>query len=81
MLELLTRRKRLLEAECAAAHHRLLYEFLSHLHRHRTDQLENLARETHLVRKVTATHTNITGALTKELLSSLQNSRASLRCV
>ncbi|KAG6464318.1 E3 ubiquitin-protein ligase COP1 [Manduca sexta] len=51
MLELLTRRKRLLEAECAAAHHRLLYEFLAHLHRHRQHQLEQLAREASLVQK------------------------------
>lgn len=52
MLELLTRRKRLLEAECSAAHHRLLYEFLAHLHRHRQHQLHQLAREATLVQKV-----------------------------
>ncbi|XP_075989572.1 E3 ubiquitin-protein ligase COP1-like isoform X2 [Anticarsia gemmatalis] len=51
MLDLLTRRKRLLEAECAAAHHRLLYEFLAQLHRHRTHQLDQLAREAALVRR------------------------------
>lgn len=51
MLDLLTRRKRLLEAECAAAHHRLLYEFLAQLLRHRTHQLEQLAREASLVRR------------------------------
>ncbi|XP_026333637.1 E3 ubiquitin-protein ligase COP1-like [Hyposmocoma kahamanoa] len=51
MLEALTRRKRLLEAESAAAHHRLLYEFLAQLHRQRHDQLEQLAREAALVRK------------------------------
>ncbi|CAG4981765.1 unnamed protein product [Colias eurytheme] len=51
MLDVLTRRKRLLEAESAAAHHRLLYEFLSQLLRHRTHQLEQLAREAALVRK------------------------------
>lgn len=51
MLDLLTRRKRLLEAECAAAHHRLLYEFLAQLHRHRTQQLDQLAREASLVRR------------------------------
>ncbi|XP_004926352.1 E3 ubiquitin-protein ligase COP1 [Bombyx mori] len=51
MLELLNRRKRLLEAECAAAQHRLLYEFLAHLHRHRTHQLQQLAREAALVHK------------------------------
>lgn len=51
MLDLLTRRKRLLEAECAAAHHRLLYEFLAQLHRHRTHQLDQLAREASLVRR------------------------------
>ncbi|CAH0599428.1 unnamed protein product [Chrysodeixis includens] len=50
MLELLTRRKRLLEAECAAAHHRLLYEFLAQLHRLRAQQLQQLAREAALVR-------------------------------
>ncbi|XP_063544198.1 E3 ubiquitin-protein ligase COP1-like [Cydia strobilella] len=49
MLEVLTRRKRLLEAESAAAHHRLLYEFLAQLHRHRQQQLQQLAREAALV--------------------------------
>nr|XP_049707988.1 E3 ubiquitin-protein ligase COP1-like [Helicoverpa armigera] len=51
MLELLTRRKRLLEAECAASHHRLLYEFLAALHRNRAHQLESIAREAALVRR------------------------------
>ncbi|XP_053623122.1 E3 ubiquitin-protein ligase COP1-like isoform X2 [Plodia interpunctella] len=51
MLDVLQRRKRLLEAESAAAHHRLLYEFLKQLHRHRSHQLEQLAREAQLVRK------------------------------
>ncbi|CAK1554475.1 unnamed protein product [Leptosia nina] len=51
MLDVLTRRKRLLEAESAAAHHRLLYEFLSQLLRHRSHQLEQLSREAALVRK------------------------------
>ncbi|XP_047518888.1 E3 ubiquitin-protein ligase COP1-like [Pieris napi] len=51
MLDVLTRRKRLLEAESAAAHHRLLYEFLSQLLRHRSHQLEQLSREATLVRK------------------------------
>ena len=52
MLDVLTRRKRLLEAESAAAHHRLLYEFLAQLLRHRTHQLDQLAREAALVKKV-----------------------------
>ncbi|XP_045456918.1 E3 ubiquitin-protein ligase COP1-like [Melitaea cinxia] len=51
MLDVLTRRKRLLEAESAAAHHRLLYEFLAQLLRHRTHQLEQLSREAALVKK------------------------------
>ncbi|CAG9575004.1 unnamed protein product [Danaus chrysippus] len=51
MLDVLTRRKRLLEAESAAAHHRLLYEFLAQLLRHRTHQLEQLTREAALVKK------------------------------
>ncbi|XP_060809157.1 E3 ubiquitin-protein ligase COP1 isoform X2 [Amyelois transitella] len=51
MLDVLQRRKRLLEAESAAAHHRLLYEFLKQLHKHRSHQLEQLAREAQLVRK------------------------------
>nr|XP_026496052.1 E3 ubiquitin-protein ligase COP1-like [Vanessa tameamea] len=51
MLDVLTRRKRLLEAESAAAHHRLLYEFLAQLLRHRTHQLDQLAREASLVKK------------------------------
>ncbi|KAL0808742.1 hypothetical protein ABMA28_013170 [Loxostege sticticalis] len=51
MLDVLSRRKRLLEAESAAAHHRLLYEFLAQLHRHRTHQLDQLTREAALVRK------------------------------
>ncbi|XP_041988948.1 E3 ubiquitin-protein ligase COP1-like [Aricia agestis] len=51
MLDVLTRRKRLLEAESAAAHHRLLYEFLSQLLRNRTHQLEQLTREAALVKK------------------------------
>ncbi|KAI5634301.1 zinc finger, c3HC4 type (RING finger) domain-containing protein [Phthorimaea operculella] len=50
MLDVLTRRKRLLEAESSAAHHRLLYEFLTQLHRHRQQQLEQLNREAALVR-------------------------------
>lgn len=52
MLDVLTRRKRLLEAESAAAQHRLLYEFLAHLLRLRHHQLDQLAREASLVRKV-----------------------------
>ncbi|XP_035453808.2 E3 ubiquitin-protein ligase COP1 [Spodoptera frugiperda] len=55
MLELLARRKRLLQAESAAAHHRLLYEFLAQLHRTRSLQLEALAREAALVRRDMAT--------------------------
>ncbi|CAG9138580.1 unnamed protein product [Plutella xylostella] len=51
MLDVLTRRKRLLEAESAAAHHRLLFEFLAQLHRHRQHQLDQLAREASLVKK------------------------------
>nr|XP_034838069.1 E3 ubiquitin-protein ligase COP1-like [Maniola hyperantus] len=51
MLDVLTRRKRLLEAESAHAHHRLLYEFLAQLLRHRTHQLEQLTREAALVKK------------------------------
>ncbi|XP_045782115.1 E3 ubiquitin-protein ligase COP1-like isoform X2 [Maniola jurtina] len=51
MLDVLTRRKRLLEAESAAAHHRLLYEFLAQLLRHRTHQLDQLTREAALVKK------------------------------
>ncbi|XP_023947967.1 E3 ubiquitin-protein ligase COP1 [Bicyclus anynana] len=51
LLDVLARRKRLLEAESAAAHHRLLHEFLAQLLRHRTHQLEQLAREAALVRR------------------------------
>ncbi|KPJ08972.1 E3 ubiquitin-protein ligase RFWD2 [Papilio machaon] len=50
MLDVLTRRKRLLQAESAAAQHRLLYEFLSQLLRLRHHQLDQLAREATLVR-------------------------------
>ncbi|XP_049883579.1 E3 ubiquitin-protein ligase COP1-like [Pectinophora gossypiella] len=50
MLDVLTRRKRLLEAESAAAHHRLVYEFLAQLLRNRQQQLEQLTREAALVR-------------------------------
>ncbi|KAI8426688.1 hypothetical protein MSG28_014400, partial [Choristoneura fumiferana] len=62
MLEVLTRRKRLLEAESAAAHQRLLYEFLAQLHRHRTQQLAQLAREAALVQ---ADMQTVAGALTE----------------
>ncbi|KAH9630185.1 hypothetical protein HF086_000745 [Spodoptera exigua] len=55
MLDLLARRKRLLQAESAAAHHRLLYDFLAQLHRTRSLQLEALAREAALVRRDMAT--------------------------
>ncbi|CAG4957287.1 unnamed protein product [Parnassius apollo] len=51
MLDVLTRRKRLLEAESAVAQHRLLYEFLAHLLRLRHHQLDQLTREAALVRK------------------------------
>ncbi|XP_013163561.1 PREDICTED: E3 ubiquitin-protein ligase RFWD2-like [Papilio xuthus] len=50
MLDVLTRRKRLLQAESAAAQHRLLYEFLSQLLRLRHHQLDQLVREATLVR-------------------------------
>ncbi|XP_072943248.1 E3 ubiquitin-protein ligase COP1-like [Epargyreus clarus] len=51
LLELLARRKRLLQADSAAAHHRLLHDFLAHLLRHRQHQLDQLARECALVKK------------------------------
>ncbi|GBP10184.1 E3 ubiquitin-protein ligase COP1 [Eumeta japonica] len=51
LLDTLTRRKRLLEAESRLAQHRLLYDFLAHLHRARTAQAAQLQREAELVRK------------------------------
>lgn len=51
MLDVLTRRKRLLEAESHAAHHRLLLDFLTELHRARSQKLQHLAREAELVRR------------------------------
>ncbi|KAG8236675.1 hypothetical protein J437_LFUL014403 [Ladona fulva] len=51
LLEVLTQRKHLLEAESCAAQNRLLHEFLRHLLRQKEEQLAQLGREVALVRK------------------------------
>lgn len=51
MLEILTQRKRLLEAESCAAQNRLLYDFLKHLHQMKEDQKNRLVKEVALIKK------------------------------
>lgn len=51
MLEVLTQRKHLLEAESCAAQNRLLYEFLKHLLRQKESQLTQLNKEVSLIKK------------------------------
>ncbi|XP_046385178.1 E3 ubiquitin-protein ligase COP1-like isoform X1 [Ischnura elegans] len=51
LLEVLTQRKHLLEAESCAAQNRLLHEFLRHLLRQKEEQLAQLGKEVALVRK------------------------------
>lgn len=51
MLEALTRRKRLLQAESRASQHKLLYDFLTHLHKQRTRQITQLTKENDLVKR------------------------------
>lgn len=50
MLEILTQRKRLLEAESCAAQNRLLYDFLKHLYRTKEEQKNQLIREVELIK-------------------------------
>ncbi|XP_075222711.1 E3 ubiquitin-protein ligase COP1-like isoform X1 [Lycorma delicatula] len=51
MLEVLTQRKHLLEAESCAAQNKLLYEFLKHLLRQKESQLIQLKKEVTLIKK------------------------------
>uniref|UniRef100_A0A6M2DG30 Putative e3 ubiquitin-protein ligase rfwd2-like isoform x1 n=1 Tax=Xenopsylla cheopis TaxID=163159 RepID=A0A6M2DG30_XENCH len=51
MLEILTQRKHLLEAESCAAQNRLLYEFLKHLLELKEEQKLQVAREVALIKK------------------------------
>jgi E3 ubiquitin-protein ligase RFWD2 len=51
VLELLTQRKQLLEAETSAAQNRLLQEFLRHLLSQREEQLTRLTREVALIKR------------------------------
>lgn len=51
MLEVLTQRKHLLEAESCAAQNKLLYEFLKHLLRQKESQLVQLKKEVTLIKK------------------------------
>lgn len=51
MLEVLTQRKHLLEAESCAAQNKLLYEFLKHLLRQKESQLAQLKKEVTLIKK------------------------------
>lgn len=51
MLEVLTQRKYMLEAETCTAQNELLYDFLKHLREQREDQLNQLSREVALIKK------------------------------
>ncbi|RZF41135.1 hypothetical protein LSTR_LSTR010787 [Laodelphax striatellus] len=51
MLEVLTQRKHLLEAESCAAQNKLLHEFLKHLLRQKESQLVQLKKEVALIKK------------------------------
>lgn len=51
VLEMLTQRKHMLEAETSAAQNRLLHEFLKHLLSQREEQLTRLSREVSLIKR------------------------------
>lgn len=51
MLEVLTQRKHLLEAESCAAQNKLLHEFLKHLLQQKEDQKNQLIREVQIIKK------------------------------
>nr|CAD7198084.1 unnamed protein product [Timema douglasi]CAD7264708.1 unnamed protein product [Timema shepardi]CAD7400306.1 unnamed protein product [Timema poppensis]CAD7576796.1 unnamed protein product [Timema californicum] len=51
ILEVLTQRKHLLEAESCAAQNKLLHEFLKHLLQQKEEQLSQLAKEVALIKK------------------------------
>lgn len=51
MLEILTQRKQLLEAESCAAQNRLLYDFLKHLYQMKEEHKNQLIREVALIKK------------------------------
>ncbi|XP_049780505.1 E3 ubiquitin-protein ligase COP1-like isoform X2 [Schistocerca cancellata] len=51
ILEVLTQRKHLLEAESCAAQNKLLYEFLTHLLQQKEEQLSQLTREVALIKR------------------------------